>query len=139
MFLVTMIFAFPFHRNTQRLLTGTIYGVNPFLIILGGRRDAPMFPISLWNINARVNHNLPRTTNHVEGCHSKPTESKVATANLPSRRLAQQTYRVEGWHSKPTESKVGTANLPSRRLAQQTYRVEGWHSKPTEYSLFSVA
>ena len=30
-----------------------------------------MFPISLWNINARVNHNLPRTTNRVEGCHSK--------------------------------------------------------------------
>ena len=32
-----------------------------------GRRNAPMFPISLWNIN----HNLPRTTNHVEDWHSK--------------------------------------------------------------------
>ena len=36
-----------------------------------GRRNAPMFPISLWNINARVNHNLPRAANHVDGWHCK--------------------------------------------------------------------
>ena len=35
-----------------------------------GRRLEPLFPHALWNMNARVEDNLPRTNNDIEGWHS---------------------------------------------------------------------
>ena len=40
-----------------------------------GVRRAPLFAHHLWNVNERVQHNLPRTTNVVEGWHNAFTNS----------------------------------------------------------------
>ena len=40
-----------------------------------GRRNDPMFPHNLWNINSRVVGGLPRKTNAVEGWHNKLNRS----------------------------------------------------------------
>ena len=34
------------------------------------RRENPLYPVSFWNVKKRVNEDLPRTNNAVEGFHS---------------------------------------------------------------------
>ena len=36
-----------------------------------GRRQQPMFPHELWNMNIRVQEDLPRTNNELEGWHTR--------------------------------------------------------------------
>ena len=48
-----------------------------------GVRRAPLFAHHLWNVNERVQQNLPRTTNVVEGWHNAFTNSAAqAHANI---------------------------------------------------------
>ena len=35
------------------------------------RRIRPLFEHALWNVNTRVNDDLPRTNNHLEGWHNR--------------------------------------------------------------------
>ena len=35
--------------------------------VRGGQRFPPIFPRVLWNVNSRIQNNLPRTNNHLEG------------------------------------------------------------------------
>ena len=39
--------------------------------VRGGQRLPPIFPHVLWNVNSRVQNNLPRTNNHLEGWHTR--------------------------------------------------------------------
>ena len=34
------------------------------------RRENPLYPVSFWNVKKRVDEDLPRTNNAVEGFHS---------------------------------------------------------------------
>ena len=39
--------------------------------VRGDHRFPPIFPHVLWNVNSRVQNNLPRTNNHLEGWHTR--------------------------------------------------------------------
>ena len=43
------------------------------------RREPPLFPIELWNVNMRIVNNLPRPNNALEGYHSSLKFSLSAT------------------------------------------------------------
>ena len=43
------------------------------------RRERPLFPMTIWNVNSRVVNNLPRTNNALEGYHSSLKFSLGAT------------------------------------------------------------
>ena len=36
-------------------------------VVQRGRRHRPLFAISLWNVNSRVEQDFPRTNNSIEG------------------------------------------------------------------------
>ncbi|XP_066947085.1 uncharacterized protein [Macrobrachium rosenbergii] len=50
------------------------FGVNYMGVVRGHgrrrRREPPLFPMELWNVNNRIVNNLPRTNNALEGYHS---------------------------------------------------------------------
>ena len=43
------------------------------------RRDLPMFPIALWNVRSRLENNLPKSNNSVEGFHNALRSSITST------------------------------------------------------------
>ena len=76
--------------NTKSFIT---YIENNYIgKIKDDKRVVPRFPISLWNLNARVKAGLPRTNNNVESWHSriKPDASK----NLTVKKVVE-FFRLE--------------------------------------------
>jgi len=59
-----------------------------------GRRAQPRFPIALWNQYHRVENNLPRSNNAVEGWHNA-FNSSVCIAHPSVARLARKLQQEQ--------------------------------------------
>jgi hypothetical protein len=55
-------------------------------VVQRGRRRRPLFNIELWNVNDRVQNDLPRTNNSIEGWH-RAFSRRVAITHPTLRRL----------------------------------------------------
>ena len=47
------------------------------------RRENPLYPVSFWNVKKRVDEDLPRTNNAVEGSHSAFRYNSLITCKHP--------------------------------------------------------
>ena len=60
-----------------------------------GRRRRPLFAISLsWNVNSRVEQDLPRTNNSIEGWHHS-FDLRVAITHPTIRRLSAKLVKEQ--------------------------------------------
>ena len=58
------------------------------------RRENPLYPVSFWNVKKRVDEDLPRTNNAVEGFHSA-LRSSITSKHPNIRKLIAALKREE--------------------------------------------
>ena len=63
-------------------------------VVQRGRRHRPLFAISLWNVNSRVEQDLPRTNNSIEGWHHS-FDLRVAITHPTIRRLSAKLVKEQ--------------------------------------------
>jgi hypothetical protein len=63
-------------------------------VVQRGRRRRPLFAVSLWNVNARVEQDLPRTNNSIEGWHHS-FDLRVAITHPTIRRLSAKLVKEQ--------------------------------------------
>ena len=92
------------------------------------RREAPLFPIEIWNMRDRVLNDLPRLNNSVEGFHNA-LRSSVTSMHPHIWKLCTALKKEEGInqtkiaHLRRGDSWPSRKNLPSnRRTTEETSR-----------------
>ena len=63
-------------------------------VVQRGRRRRPLFAISLWNDNSRIEQDLPRTNNSIEGWHHS-FDLRVAITHPTVRRLFMKLVKEQ--------------------------------------------
>ena len=63
-------------------------------VVQRGRRRRPLFAISLWNVNSRVEQDLPRTNNSIEGWHHS-FDLRVAITHPTLRRFSAKLVKEQ--------------------------------------------
>ena len=63
-------------------------------VVQRGRRHRPLFAISLWNVHGRVEQDLPRTNNSIEGWHHS-FDLRVSITHPTIRRLSAKLVKEQ--------------------------------------------
>jgi hypothetical protein len=80
---------------------------------IGTLSHPPKFPIKLWNVRDRLLNNIPRTSNYVEGWHSR-LNKKVGHYRPAISRLLLEILR-EQQTTENILAKVDNGSFPCRR------------------------
>ena len=73
------------------------------------RRENPLYPVSFWNVKKRVDEDLPRTNNAVEGFHSALRSSNACKhPNVWKLIAALKKRRITTNQKNPCENFTGT-------------------------------
>ena len=91
-------------------------------VVQRGRRRRPLFAISLWNVNGRVEQDLPRRNNSIEGWHhffdlrvaiTHPTIRRLFAKLVHERTSQQRTYPTAS--ACPNSSAVTKEEVPGQK------------------------
>ena len=83
-----------------------------------GRRRRPLFAISLWNVHDRVDHDLPRTNNSIEGWHHS-FDLRVAITHPLVRRLVAKLLKEQAHNELLLEQVSARIPLPPPKKKYQ--------------------
>jgi hypothetical protein len=86
-----------------------------------GRRNAPRFPISMWNLYERVLTKLPRSNNAVEGWHHAFNNSVVIAHPTPGR-LARKLHEEQ--HAMIISRRQAELGQPAAKKRKKYQRID---------------
>ena len=81
------------------------------------QRDVPLFPINLWNVRSRVENDLPRSNNAVEGFHNALRSS--ITSSHPNLWRLLKALKQELEYSAMKHTQLLRGDMPSKKKAYQ--------------------
>ena len=80
-----------------------------------GRRRRPLFDIKLWNVRGRVEDDLPRTNNSVEGWH-RAFDQRINVTHPSKSKLVKKLVLEQSGHEVTLEQFRATATLPRQKV-----------------------
>ena len=87
-------------------------------IVQRGRRRRPLFDIDLWNVHDRVENNLPRTNNYIEGWDDA-CDQRVGVTHRTIRRLVTKNRKDQANNELLLEQiSAGISVGPSKKIYQ---------------------
>ena len=84
-----------------------------------GRRLRPLFPHALWNMNMRVQEDLPRTNNDLEGWHTRFSGSFLHHHAHIWKCIDKVKQDSSLYHLKMAQMVAGAQNPPQRRIYRE--------------------